>query len=434
MLSEVTKAWPFKYEHLLYRLKPTRLMLIKMHQRLYRRLCKEEREKCIRYPSHLNNFERRVYSQNGEDGILSEIFRRIGTTDKFFVEFGIEDGVETRCRYLLEREGWNGLWIEGGTEDAAKAFTRFAGFPVQIRQVFLTLDNVHGTFSAPNVPKHFDLLVVDIDGNDYWMWERILQKYSPRVAVIEVNAGFPPGVSFLTPYSANRRWDGRKRTLGASIDPLVSLGKKNGYRLVACDSNGVNAFFVREDVAATHFLNPENPADFFYSAPKYLPDWFGHPPLDKTRDDFPMRRLPPRVAERIRLSLLEAAPTHLKSDQPFRFCIQVENKSDHYLRSETPYYLKKRPEYPVNLSYQWTRMDLKSARTEGLRTYLIPSSMPGSTEIYSVSGVTPGEPGEYELLITLVQENNSWFHDLDPACSIRTSIVIEDKRKIESPV
>jgi hypothetical protein len=194
--------------------------------------------------------EFRRYSQNGEDGILLRIFSIIGTTDRRFVEIGSGDATECNTRNLWEGWGWSGLLVEGDPELAAVADE---GTPehVVVRQCFVDAENIDQLIRSSGVSGDIDLLSIDIDGNDYWVW-RAIDAVSPRVVVIEYNAAFGPEVSATVPYEPDRVADfGRSLAervyCGASLAALVRLGSEKGYALVGCDSSGVNAFFVRRD-------------------------------------------------------------------------------------------------------------------------------------------------------------------------------------------
>lgn len=190
---------------------------------------------------NLNQFERRITSQNWEDGIIHAIFTVIGTTNKYYVEFGAEDGTECNTRYLREHSGWSGLLMDGGYENPA----------IGLRREFITAENIESTFAKYRVPKHFDLLSIDIDGNDYWVWNAITH-YDPRVVVIEYNACLPYAPARTIPYNTAFQWD-KTDYYGASLSAFVSLGIRKGYTLIATDSRGVNAFFIKQDLAKTHF-------------------------------------------------------------------------------------------------------------------------------------------------------------------------------------
>lgn len=222
----------------------------------------------------LPHFEQKVFSQNGEDGIIEEIFRRIGTTNRFFVEFGIQNGTECNTRNLLVNKGWQGLWIEGSPLWAQEARDQFHGRPIQIQNAFIDRDNIVELFQKDSVSKNLDLLSIDIDGNDYWVCETLLQHYQPRLLIVEYNASFPPPSSWVMPYNESHQFDGT-RHYGASLKAFCELTKKFDYELVGCDSQGVNAFFLPQNLVGADFHR--GGADYFYTSPKYNGLFFGHP-------------------------------------------------------------------------------------------------------------------------------------------------------------
>ena len=100
---------------------------------------------------------------------------------------------------------------------------------------------------APNDP---DLLVLDIDGNDWWVLYAALLAVSPRVLVVEYNSTYRPGRWWVEPYRQGRTWDQSFRH-GASLDAMASLAATFGLVLMGCDSTGVNSFYIsRETVWA----------------------------------------------------------------------------------------------------------------------------------------------------------------------------------------
>ena len=217
-------------------------------------------------PKRLLKYGRKVYSQNDEDGILQEIFRRIGTTGRSFVELGVDKGVECNTAKLLV-EGWRGTWIEGSQEKTNFIAANFADFikegRLRLVTAMISAENINDHVSCGPDPE-LDLLSIDIDGNDYWVW-KALEAVRPRVVVIEYNAILPPPMSLVVPYDTNRVWDG-SNYYGASLEALVRLGKDKGYRLVGCCLMGVNAFFVREDLCGDHFFEPATAEEHFEPA------------------------------------------------------------------------------------------------------------------------------------------------------------------------
>jgi len=269
---------------LLKRTPITRAVFRHMNRYVYEKLEKidglfqiqvEERLECLlnrpKYedPLKLSRYEYEVFSQSGEDGIIAEIFRRVGVTNKTFVEFGVEDGVQNNTRYLLTA-GWTGTWIEASKEHLVAIRERYAEKikqgTLRLCHAFVTAENIESLFEKSGVPQEIDLLSIDIDGNDYWVWERI-ERYHPRVVVIEYNAVFPPGCQWIREYVPNASWDGT-RNFGASLTALEFLGARKGYKLVGCNLAGVNAFFVREDLVREQFCSPFT-AGNHYEPPRY---------------------------------------------------------------------------------------------------------------------------------------------------------------------
>lgn len=241
----------------------------------------------LRDPKSVVPYGYKVYSQNDEDGIIEEIFRRIGTTNRYFVEFGAETGTENNTVNLLV-QGWRGAWIEGSAEKCREISRLFSKSYLQEKQLraleaFVTAENIEEHFRKLDVPAKFDLLSIDIDYNDYWVWRAITQ-YQPRVVVIEFNAAFGPSAEFVVPYNPRAVWD-LSRYFGASLKSLELLGRNKGYRLVACSLLGNNAFFVREEECADRFVDVTTSEAHFLPARYYLQMPTGHPlsPLEFTQ-------------------------------------------------------------------------------------------------------------------------------------------------------
>jgi len=229
-------------------------------------------------PKKLNRYEFQVFSQNGEDGIIEEIFKRIGTANKFFVEFGAEDGFENNTLNLLVK-GWSGLWLDGGKDHIQNIKTKFSDLieknRLKVLQAFVTRENIEALLKEGKVSKEFDFLGIDIDGNDYWVWKAV-ENYRPRVVIIEYNSLFRPDTKWVMKYNSEHSWN-QTCYAGASLKSLELLGDKKGYKLVACDFLGVNAFFVREDLVKDKFLAPYT-AENHYEPPRYhLSREVGHP-------------------------------------------------------------------------------------------------------------------------------------------------------------
>jgi len=194
------------------------------------------------FQRHISFIERPEYSQNGEDGIIHAIFAKIGSTNRFFVEFGVEDGVECNTRYLSKHHSWRGLLMDGSNENES----------LNLHKEFITAENIESLFEKYDVPNKFDLLSIDIDGNDYWVWKAIIH-WQPRVVVIEYNACIPALPSVTMPYKSDFMWD-KTDYYGVSLGALEKLGKEKGYTLIGTDRNGVNAFFVLNEFMEGNFI------------------------------------------------------------------------------------------------------------------------------------------------------------------------------------
>jgi hypothetical protein len=191
---------------------------------------------------NLNLYEKKYYSQNGEDGIIMEILNRVSLAPDFFVEFGVESGLECNCRFLYEA-GWKGLMIEGNETSYSQLRNNYDVFNVRTVHSFITKDNIVEIFKKNNVPNDFGLLSIDIDGNDYWVLKEILKEYTPFIIVAEYNAYYEPPVEWIMQYNPEHMWDGTTHQ-GSSLQSLTKLCNSFDYALVCTDSKGVNAFYV----------------------------------------------------------------------------------------------------------------------------------------------------------------------------------------------
>lgn len=215
----------------------------------------------------------KVFSQNQEDGMIAEVFRRIGTTSKRFIEFGVEDGLECNSAYLLT-QGWSGAWIEGSAPQAARAAASFAPYQIEVVNKYITVENADALISELARSQELDLLSIDIDTIDYWIWQAI-RTVKPRLVVIEYNASWPPHIRKTVAHDPTMEWDGSNFS-GASLGALEALGREKGYALVGCSLAGVNAFFVREDLVGEAFCTPFT-AENHYEPPRFdLAGSFGH--------------------------------------------------------------------------------------------------------------------------------------------------------------
>jgi glycosyltransferase involved in cell wall biosynthesis len=228
----------------------------------------------------LSGSELRGYSQNGEDGVLAEILRRIGAPSRFFVEFGVESGREGNCVYLADVAGWRGLFMEADSGLFELLSGKYAtrGL-VQTVKAKVTAENVEGLFGQASVPGELDVLSIDVDGQDYWTWLAI-ENYRPRVVVIEYNSALDPRRKLVQPNEPAWEWDGTEY-FGASLGAMRELAQQKGYRLVHAESSGVNAFFVRADLGVDAF--PDQADVAIPGPPNYFQAGYRHPAADPGR-------------------------------------------------------------------------------------------------------------------------------------------------------
>ena len=235
----------------------------------------------------LNKYECQFFSQFGEDGIINELFARIGTTNKFFAEIGAGEGMENNTTNLLINN-WKGVWVEYDLQLVKLINKYFFSFikskKLIVKNTFVTSKNIENLFKTVKIPRELDLLSIDIDGNDYWIWES-LKFYKPRVVVIEYNASLGPSAEWIMKYKSSHKYD-YTNYHGASLKSLEKLGQKLGYNLVGCSFSGVNAFFVRKDLVGRKFLEPFTSENFYEPPRYYLYRRIGHPKNFKLFNDF----------------------------------------------------------------------------------------------------------------------------------------------------
>ena len=213
----------------------------------------------------------RKYSQNSEDGILLFIFSLIGSLNKTVVEICASDGIQCNSANLIINHGWKGLLFDGDIKAVEKG-QKFYGshpdtftLPPKFIHAWITKENINSLISNNDLKGEIDLLSIDMDGVDYWIWEA-LNCINPRVVVTEIQCIWGSGRSVTVPYT-----DDFKTTFvnnfgiysGASISAFVALANKKGYRLIGFEKYGFNAFFMRNDVGVDSFptINTNNYED-----------------------------------------------------------------------------------------------------------------------------------------------------------------------------
>jgi hypothetical protein len=225
-----------------------------------------------------SDVEFRCYSQNGEDGILLYIFSLLGTTNRRVVEICAGDGIECNAANLIINHGWQGLLIDGDTDQVGRgrAFystcrTTWVAPPTFIN-AWLTAENVDALVASTGFGGPIDLLSLDLDGNDYWIW-KALDCIRPRAVVLEFNGSCGPERSLTMSYQPDFRLDPTvvPSRCGASLPAFVKLGREKGYRLVGVQSLGFNAFFIQDGLEEK--LLPERSARECYARTPRISGW-----------------------------------------------------------------------------------------------------------------------------------------------------------------
>ncbi len=190
----------------------------------------------------------KVFSQQDEDGIIDEIFKRIGSGSKKFIELGLETGIECNTTNLLFQD-WSGLWVESNKkniEGIKKNFSKFLDNSLKVHSAKITTNNVNQILS-----KYFktgfeiDLLSIDIGVHTFHVL-KMIEAVNPRVIVTEYNAKYGPIIDWTVEYNQDAEWD-NSDYFGASLHAFGKMMKNKDYFLVGCNITGVNAFFIRKD-------------------------------------------------------------------------------------------------------------------------------------------------------------------------------------------
>jgi hypothetical protein len=203
--------------------------------------------------SRLADAEFKVFSQFGDDGIIQYLVYKIGIPKKLqtFIEFGVQDYQESNTRFLLMNNNWRGLIIDGEKTNMDKAVrdVDYWRFDLTSLAKLIDCDNANDTFAEQGFSGEIGLLSIDIDGNDYWVWESI-KVVSPIIVVAEYNSTFGADRAVTVPYAPDfERTRAHYSNLywGASLKALCLLAQRKGYVFVGSNSAGNNAYFVRSD-------------------------------------------------------------------------------------------------------------------------------------------------------------------------------------------
>jgi hypothetical protein len=214
-----------------------------------RQLAREVRRQAT--VTSLADVEFRVHSQFGDDGIIQWLVAQLPGIPPRFIEFGVEDYTEANTRFLLVNDNWSGLVLDPSPAlvRASHCRAEFWRHDLTAIQLFLTTDNVDKVLADWADGQPVGLLSIDVDGNDYWLWEAITSIH-PVIVIVEYNAYFGPDRAISTPYDPDMhrfKHHHSGQHFGASLAALAHLGRQKGYSLIGTNSAGINAYFVRTD-------------------------------------------------------------------------------------------------------------------------------------------------------------------------------------------
>jgi hypothetical protein len=203
----------------------------------------------------LRETEFRVSSQWGDDGIIQYLIHNVPVPDDSFVEFGVEDYTEANTRFLLVNDNWRGLIIDGSPEHMERVRGSDLHWRHELTAIdaFITRENINELIAGAGFRGPLGILSIDIDGNDYWVWQA-LEVVDPAIVIVEYNSVFGPKRAVSVPYDpAFRRAAAHSSHLfwGCSLRALCVLADRKGYLFVGCNQNGNNAYFVKRGLAAS---------------------------------------------------------------------------------------------------------------------------------------------------------------------------------------
>lgn len=201
---------------------------------------------------NLRDYEFKVFSQCGEDGILQRLVEVVEIKNRTFIEFGVEDFFEANCRYLLMKDNWSGLVIDGSSSNMNRLKGSYFFWKHHLIAVdaFITRDNINDLLARSAFDEDLGILSVDLDGNDYHVLEKITF-FRPRILICEYNSVFGPSRKISVPYDENFMRTAKHSSnlyWGASLAAMTHLANKRGYSLVGTNTASNNAFFVRNDL------------------------------------------------------------------------------------------------------------------------------------------------------------------------------------------
>lgn len=228
------------------------------------------KQQLVQTTTNINDYEFKIFSQFGDDGIIQYLARNLNLENETFIEFGVQDYLESNTRFLLMNNNWSGFVMDGSAEAMTKLQQQewFWRYNLTCKAVFIDRDNINALLAATQF-KNLGLLHIDLDGNDYWIWESLdLSQLNPAIIIVEYNCVFGKERPISVPYDprfyrtekhySNLYW-------GASIKAFEYLGEQRGYALIGCNRAGNNAYFVRKDLLNER-VKPCRAEDAYYDS------------------------------------------------------------------------------------------------------------------------------------------------------------------------
>ncbi|WP_245901634.1 hypothetical protein [Chitinophaga ginsengisoli] len=200
---------------------------------------------------NISSAEFKVFSQTGDDGIIQYLINKVYIPETTFIEFGVENYVESNTRFLLKYNNWSGLVIDGSGKSIRYIMSDDIYYQHDLKavQAFITAENINDLIERQGLKGEIGLLSVDIDGNDYWVWKAI-NIVDPVIVVVEYNSVFGIDRAVTVPYKPDFvRAQAHYSHLyfGASLKALCVLAEEKGYAFVGSNSIGNNAYFVKKN-------------------------------------------------------------------------------------------------------------------------------------------------------------------------------------------
>lgn len=203
--------------------------------------------------TNLSEIEFKVFSQWGDDGIIQYLLSKIDipAANEIFIEFGVENYTESNTRFLLTNNNWQGLIIDGSTAniDYIKRDNIYWKHRLTATTAFITKDNINHLIKDAGITGEIGILSIDIDGNDYWVWQAI-DEVDPIIVIVEYNSVFGKDNPFTIIYQDDfERGKSHYSNLlyGTSLLSICDLAKAKGYNFIGCNSAGNNSYFIRKD-------------------------------------------------------------------------------------------------------------------------------------------------------------------------------------------